>query len=286
MKIVRSYKSKDGKTTKYLQKTTDGNIIETGYYNLDEHIVCISSQVGCSMGCTFCATTDPIDNFKPTKKFVRNLTAKEIVQQVGNVLKVLKPKALSSKRVLLSFMGMGEPFLNYQNVVRSIEGLSNDFPNSRATVATLGIAPEKMREIAHKEFPILLKLHLSLHAPSDKLRKKILPKAGEIKPSLEALKHFLVTKKVPVKVNYILIRDLNDFEIHAVQLAELLKSYSFIVKLSKLNPYKDLKLSAMAKFNVFEKTLHSYGIETCRFISTGTDIKAGCGQLRRHFYST
>ncbi|MBA7496078.1 Dual-specificity RNA methyltransferase RlmN [subsurface metagenome] len=286
MKIVKYLKSKDGATIKYLQKTLDNHIIETGYYNLDEHIVCVSSQIGCEMGCIFCATGDPIDNFEPNQKFIRNLATKEIAQQVCNIFKKLNPKSLESKSILFSFMGMGEPFLNYSNIIQGIEILALDFPNSRVTIGTLGISPEKMKKIANKKFPIILKIHLSLHAPTDNLRQKILPMAGKIKPALEALKYFSNKTETHSKVNYILIKNINDSENNAIELAKLLQPYPFIVKLSKLNPYNNLEPSKMEKFDLFEDILHSNGIETCRFISTGTDIKAGCGQLRRHYYSS
>ena len=102
MKIIKSLNSKDKQTTKYLQQTEDNNIIETGYYDLDEHIVCISSQVGCPMGCVFCLTTIPIDSVNPNLRFIRNLSAREIVQQVKNVLDLLDINKLSKKRILLS----------------------------------------------------------------------------------------------------------------------------------------------------------------------------------------
>lgn len=286
MKLLKSFKSKDGKTIKYLQKTDGGHIIETGYYNLDEHIFCISSQIGCQMGCIFCATTNPIDSLNQNQIFIRNLTSKEIVQQVKNIfLRLQKHNKLKSKKVLFSFMGMGEPFLNYKNVVDSIKILSKEFPNSRATIATLGISPTLIKKLAREKIDTVLKLHLSLHAPNNTLRKKILPKAQKIQPALEALKYFSSVRGVPAKVNYILIKDINDSQKHAAQLANLLKTYPFTVKLSNLNDFNNLETSDADKFDLFEKTLNLNGIKTCRFISIGTDIKAGCGQLRRHYYN-
>lgn len=286
MKIIKSFKSKDGKTIKYLQKTDDGHIIETGYYNFDEHIICISSQIGCQMGCIFCATTNPVDLLNPNKSFIRNLTSEEIVRQVKNIfLRLQKNGKLKSKRILFSYMGMGEPFLNYKNVVDSIKILSKEFPNSRATISTLGIRPTLIKKLAQEKINTTLKLHLSLHAPNDALRKKILPKAQRIQPALEALKYFSSVRRVPAKVNYILIKNINDSQKHAAQLANLLKSYLFTVKLSNLNDFNNLEASEADKFDLFEKTLNLNEIKTCRFISTGTDIKAGCGQLRRHYHN-
>jgi len=286
MKLLKSFKSKDGKTTKYLQQTDDGHIIETGYYDLDEHIICISSQIGCSMGCIFCATTNPDDLLNTNKAFIRNLTSEEITQQVGNIfLRLKKQGKLGSKKILFSFMGMGEPFLNYENIVDSIKKLSKKFPNSRTTISTLGTSPTLIKKLAHEKIDTVLKLHLSLHAPTDALRKKILPKAQKIQPALEAFKYFSSVRSVPLKVNYILIANLNDSPDHASKLANLLKPYSFTVKLSNLNDFNNLKSSDKSIFDEFEKILNSKGIKTCRFISTGTDIKAGCGQLRRHYYN-
>jgi len=182
-------------------------------------------------------------------------------------------------------MGMGEPFLNYENIVDSIKKLSKKFPNSRTTISTLGTSPTLIKKLAHEKIDTVLKLHLSLHAPTDALRKKILPKAQKIQPILEAFKYFSSVRSVPLKINYILIAGLNDSPDHASKLANLLKPYPFTVKLSNLNDFNNLKSSDKSKFDEFEKVLNASRIKTCRFISTGTDIKAGCGQLRRHYYN-
>lgn len=261
----------------------DGNVIETGYYELDEHVICISSQIGCQMGCIFCATTMPIDGIK-SNPFVRNLSVDEIVEQVDNIVRVKqKKKNFDDKKILFSYMGMGEPFLNYENVVTSVKILSKKFPNSRTTISTLGVNSKLIRQLAETNIDTTLKLHLSLHAPNDKLRKKILPNAGKISTALEALNFFSSTKGTKTKVNYILIKDLNDSEKQAIELSKLLKPYSFIVKLSNLNDINYLASSELEKFDLFEKILAKEKIKTCKFFSTGVDIKAGCGQLRRYY---
>ncbi|MDD4607209.1 MAG: radical SAM protein [Patescibacteria group bacterium] len=285
MKLLKSFRSKDGKTIKYLQLTNDNHIIETGYYDIDEHIVCISSQIGCAMGCLFCATTNP-DDSSNNKSFIRNLSSNEIIQQVDNILLPLKNlKKFDAKKILFSYMGMGEPFLNYTNTINSIKKLIEKFPNSRTTISTLGINPTLMRKLAHEKINTVLNLHLSLHAPTDALRKKILPKAQKIQPALRALKYFSSVKNISSKVNYVLIAGLNDSPKHAFELANLLKPYPFIIKLSNLNDFNNLKSSSQKTFNLFKKILNTEGIKTCEFISTGTDVKAGCGQLRRHYYN-
>ena len=231
MKIIKKLLSKDKTTIKYLQETEDGHIIETGYYNLNEHIICISSQIGCRMNCIFCATTKPTTehNFK---RFIRNLTTKEIIKQVENILRKISNEKINSKKILFSFAGMGEPFLNYNSVVKSIKILTEKYPNSRTTISTMGINSKLMKNLANENIPTELKLHLSLHAPNDILRKKILPNAKSIKQNLEALEEFAsITKTIP-KVNYILIKNINDSKNHAIQLSELLKPFPFIIKLA------------------------------------------------------
>jgi len=286
MKIIKVLHSKDGSTSKYLQETKDRHIIETGYYNLDENILCISSQIGCSMGCIFCATTEPVKDNSRTKSFIRNLTSDEIVQECRNVLNSIDRNNLKSKGILFSFMGMGEAFQNYNNVLENIRRLGRDYNNSRFTISTVGNEVELIKKLAHEKTNRLLKLHLSLHAPDDKLRKKILPKAKSIKPALDALKYFSSERGVTSKVIYVLIKGINDSKENAIKLANLLTNYPFVVKFSRLNKFRNLEPSGMETLEMFEKILSASGIKSCRFISDGGDIKAGCGQLRKDFLET
>jgi 23S rRNA (adenine2503-C2)-methyltransferase len=249
----------------------------------DENILCISTQIGCCMGCICCATTLPVTGSK--KSFIRNLTTDEIVSEVKNVLHSLNKNNLKSKKILFSYFGMGEPFLNYKNVIGAIKILTKLFPNSRTTLCTTGIKLNLIKKLALEKINTLLKLQLSLHAPTDALRKKILPNAGKIKPALDALKYFSIKRKVHLKVVYVLIKNLNDSKECALQLVKLLKNYPFTVKLSNLNEFNKLKPSGEEKFKMFEKILNSNGIKTCRFHSDGTDINTGCGQLRRYYYN-
>ena len=283
MKLIKTLKSRDGKTIKYLQKTRDNYIIETGYFNLDEHIICISTQIGCPMNCLFCSAGKKLNMPGNTKPFIRNLTVKEIVKQVENIiLSLQKQNKLKSKMILFSYLGVGEPFLNYKNVVQSVKVLTKKFPNSRVTISTVGVKPELIKKLAREKINTVLKLHLSLHSPNDILRRKLLPNAKKIKPVLNALKYFSKIKNVSAKVNYVLIDNVNDSPKLAEQLAKLLKHYSFTAKLSILNDHNfiGLKPSSEKRIKIFEKILNSHGIKTCRFYPNGTDIKASCGQLR------
>lgn len=287
MRIIKQVKSKDGIAIKFLQQTWDKQIIETGYYNSAENIICISTQIGCPVRCIFCATNDLADKPKPHWNFIRNISCEEICQQVDNVLEVVINKNNKSKPMLISYMGMGEPFLNYENVICSIKKLSLKYPNiKQATIATSGISPEKMKELAKRKFGIKVKIHLSLHAPNEKLRKKIMPMSKSIKKAIEAMAFYSKIKKEKLKINYAPIAGLNDSDGNIKELAKLLLPYkeNFILKLMVLNNFKKLKKSSEERFNQFEKILKNTGIEVVRFLGDGLDIKAGCGQLRRHYY--
>lgn len=287
MKIIKQIQSKDGKTTKFLQQTKDYHIIETSQFDLEENIVCISTQIGCPMGCIFCATTEPIDVINPKLRFIRNLTCEEISQQIINVLKSKIGKRNISKPILLSYMGMGEPLLNYDNVVCSIKNISSTYKEvKQATIATLGILPSKIRKLANEKFNIKVKIQLSLHASTERLRKKIMPGSKSIRKALESMKYYSKIKGEPVKINYMLINGINNSEKDARDLVKLLypnRDY-FIVKLIVLNAFGKYKPSSENRFNKFRTILEDSGIKVIKFVGDGLDIKASCGQLRRYYY--
>lgn len=274
VKKIKLIISQDKLNRKFLMQTHDHQLIEAGYYTLDEHILCLSSQIGCPMKCLFCASGE---------SFTRNLSAAEIVSQAENILAEIKDGGPEEKGLLFSFMGMGEPFLNYENLVKSLWLLGYYYPNSRMTISTLGTRPELMKNLARLRLNNTLKLHLSLHAPNDELRRRLLPQAGNIRPALDALAYFSSVRKVSVKVNYVLINKFNDSRKQAFQLAKLLKPYPFIVKLSCLNEINGFTASSFQQTREFETILDDRGIKTCRFFSSGAVVKAGCGQFRRAF---
>ena len=287
MKIIKQVKSKDGIAVKFLQQTHDDHIIETGYYSLDENIVCISTQIGCPMGCIFCATTAPVDKLNPKLNFIRNLSCEEICRQVDNVLEAMANKDVGGKSVLLSYMGMGEPFLNYKNVICSIRKLSLKHLNiKRVTLATSGLFPSKIRGLAKEKFGTKVKVQLSLHAPEEELRKKIMPASKSIKRAIEAMVFYSKMKNEKLKINYALISGINDSDENAHKLAKILMPYkeNFILKLMVLHNFKKFKKSNDKRFDCFKKILENSGIEVVKFLGDGLDIKASCGQLRRHYY--
>lgn len=182
---------------------------------------------------------------------------------------------------------MGEPLLNYDNVVCSIKNISSKYKKvKQATIATSGILPSKIRKLANENFNIEVKIKFSLHAPTECLRKKIMPGSKSIQPALEAIKYFSKIKGEPVKINYMLIKDINDSDRNAHCLIKLLhrNRENFIVKLIVLNEFGKYKPSSENRFNRFKAILENSGIKVIKFVGDGLDIKASCGQLRRHYY--
>jgi len=287
MKIIKTILSEDKKTVKFLQQTFDNHAIETSYFDLDENIICVSTQIGCPVGCIFCATASCVGNDGLKRSLIRNLTTQEIVKQVENILNYINQTKTKSKPVLLSYMGMGEPFLNYDNVVGSIKVLAAKYRTiKRATIATSGVFPAGIKALANESFDIKVNVHLSLHAPNNELRKQIMPKTSSINLALDAMRYFVEVKGGPVKINYILIKGVNDSNKNLYELARLLFNYrnDFIIKLTVLNEVNGCRPSDQERFDKFRKVLTKRGFEVVSFIGDGLDINASCGQLRRYHY--
>lgn len=285
MKVLKSFKSKDGKTIKYLQKTNDGHLIETSYFDLDEHIICISTQIGCPMGCIFCATAKPIDS---NKSFIRNLTTEEIVQQVKNIISRLqKQNKLGTKSILFSYMGMGEPFLNYDAVMKAVrllndqEGLS--MGARHMSISTSGVV-EGITKLARENLQI--NLAISLHAPNDALRSKLMPinKKYPIKKLLAAADNFIAKTNKQVMIEYIMIDGINDSDACAMELADTLTNPLFMVNLIPYNStFFDgntiFKSSPPDRIKKFMNLLLRKNIHVRQRYKFGGAIKAACGQL-------
>ena len=182
---------------------------------------------------------------------------------------------------------MGEPFLNYDNVVCSIKNISSKYKGvKQATIATSGIFPLKIRRFANENFNIKLNNQLSFHASTEQLRKKIMPGSKSIQKALEAMKYYSKIKGESVKINYMLINGINDSDKNAHDLVKLLHRdrKNLIVKLIVLNEFGKYKPSSENRFNKFKTILEDSGIKVIEFVGDGLDIKASCGQLRRHYY--
>ena len=278
-------KSQEVDSLKALIYLNDGLKIETVLLNHADgrHTVCVSSQVGCPLGCLFCATGQ--------MGFKRNLTSGEIVEQVLFFSRILKTNSSASSfpgggRVTnVVFMGMGEPFLNYENVMAAIRIFNNkdgfNIGARHISISTAGVT-SGIKKLA--EEPMQINLAFSLHAPNDDLRVKIIPAnkkypLGEI---MEELNNYLQKTGRRVMIEYLMIDGFNDSEERAMELAALLKKIEpplFFVNLIAYNQTTDFKTSPSKKIFDFKKTLRDQKIDVTERYKFGQDIKAACGQL-------
>jgi len=269
LKILKRQDSEDG-TIKFLLGLDDGRSVETVWIPRDDQgrvTVCVSSQVGCKMGCTFCLTAQ--------QKVERNLTAGEIAGQL-----LALPNREKITNVVL--MGMGEPFDNYDAVMGSIDLMSNAetlfIGPRRITVSTSGLVPALRRFVKETK----ARLAVSLNAPNDEIRDSIMPvnKAYPLAELLGALRE-VKDKRFVVTFEYILIRGINDEPEHARQLVKLLRGLNYKLNLLQYNenpniPYKRPEWDRVA---AFQAVLHKAGVLNFIRTSRGRDISAACGQL-------
>lgn len=274
IEIELKLESKVDKTKKYLFLLNDGNIIETVMMDYEDRVtVCISNQVGCRMGCVFCAST--IDGL------LRNLEPWEILDQI------LKIQEDTGKRVSnLVLMGSGEPLDNFENtkqflkIVNDKNGLNIGYRH--ITLSTCGIAP-KMKELADLGLPI--NLALSLHSPYDEKRIEIMPvaKAYSVKDILDACKYYIQKTNRRVTFEYSLIKGINDSEKEALAIVKLLKGMLCHVNLIPINAVEERDFERPDKTYIykFRDILEKNNIPATVRISMGSDIGGACGQLRR-----
>ena len=274
LRIELSLKSKVDKTRKYLFELNDGNIIESVMMEYEHGVtVCISNQVGCRMGCRFCAST--IDGL------VRNLEPWEILDQI------IKIQEDIGKRVSnLVLMGSGEPLDNFDNtkqflkLVNDKNGLNIGYRH--ITLSTCGVVP-KMYELADLEIPI--NLALSLHSPYDESRKEIMPIANaySIKEVIDACKYYIKKTNRRVTFEYSLIKGVNDSQEDAKKLASLLKGMLCHVNLIPINKVDERDYEKPDKTYIykFRDNLQKENIPATIRREMGADINGACGQLRR-----
>lgn len=271
-KIKRKQVSKDG-TIKYLVEYPDGQCVETVLMRFDNRAnltACVSSQVGCAVNCSFCATGKG--------GFVRNLTASEIVEQV---LTIQRDTGLKVTNVV--FMGQGEPLLNLENVLNAIELLNKNcqIGSRRITVSTSGIAP-KIPEFAKANNQSTLAW--SLHAPTNEIRNKIMPinKKYPLEEMQKALKQYFEIAGRRVTIEYLLIKDLTDTMECAKKLVELSNSMKCNINLIPYNPVieNDYKKPSNNSIMKFKYILEHSGKKVTVRLERGADIDAACGQLR------
>jgi 23S rRNA (adenine2503-C2)-methyltransferase len=265
-------------TTKYLFELEDKEKIETAYMphmvngKLKRHTVCVSTQVGCPVGCSFCATGK--------EGFTRNLTTSEII---GQVLAVEEDKEIKVTNVV--FMGMGEPLLNYNNVLKAI-GIMIDkdcmkISARRITISTSGFVPQ-IKLLAEEGIPFVLAV--SLHNPWNNKRNAMIPinKKYPIEELLKACEYFIEKTNRKITFEYALIKDVNSSLNDAVKLGQLLKHMLCNVNLIPINIVEgtDNIKPNKNQINLFKRTLEKEGIECTIREEKGADISAACGQLR------
>ncbi|MFD1018603.1 23S rRNA (adenine(2503)-C(2))-methyltransferase RlmN [Thalassobacillus hwangdonensis] len=271
--------SKDG-TIKFLFKLQDGNVIETVLMRFNYGLsVCVTTQVGCNIGCSFCASG--------ILKKDRDLTGGEIVEQIMQVQQHLDAQGKDERVSHIVVMGIGEPFDNYDNmidflrVVNDQKGLS--IGARHITVSTSGIVP-KIYDFADEG--IQINLALSIHAPNNELRSRIMKinKAYPLEKLMPAIDYYLEKTNRRITFEYILLKDVNDHKKEAEQLADLLKDKRHLsyVNLIPYNPVADHPYDRSEKQAIltFYQTLMDRGINCGVRTEHGTDIDAACGQLR------
>ena len=270
-------KIKDGKDVhKYLFNLKDNEKIEAVLMNHDYgNSLCISTQVGCNMGCSFC------ESGRLKKR--RNLTPDEMVSQI---LQIEEKQNIRISHIVL--MGIGEPFDNYENVMKFIDIINDDYGISigarHITISTCGIVP-KIKEFTKEQRQV--NLAISLHAPNDKLRSKLMNinKAYSINELIDAVKEYLKVNNRKVTFEYIMLKNVNDKEENAKELANLLKGMNCYVNLipynetSHIEYKKSDKESVMKFYDILKKNRINVTIRR----EFGSEVEAACGQLRSNY---
>jgi len=274
LEIIKKFVSKIDGTVKYLFKLTDGNIVESVLMKYEHGLsVCISSQVGCKMGCKFCASTGV--------GFIRNLTSSEMLDQVLTI-----QNDAGSRVGNIVVMGIGEPFDNYDNLIKFIRIINHkegmNIGARHISVSTCGLVPEILK-LCKENLPITLSI--SLHASNDEEREKIMPvnKRYSIDKLIGACKIYTETTKRRITFEYALIDGVNDTVECAQRLLKLLKGMLCHVNLIPVNSVENTGFRKSSKKNIFrfKDMLEKRGIETTVRRELGADIDAACGQLRR-----
>lgn len=273
--IEKKLVSRYDKTVKYLFRLNDGEFVETVVMNYHHgHSICVSTQVGCKMGCTFCATGK--------SGFSRSLTASEILSQIESAQKDLGVRISN-----IVLMGMGEPLDNFDNVIRFLKLVSSEsglnIGMRHITLSTCGIVP-KIYELAEYKFG--LTLSVSLHAPDNETRSKTMPvnNVYPIETLIKACRDYFDKTGRRVSFEYAMIDGVNDSDGCAEKLGSLLKGLNCHVNLIPVNSVKgsDYKKSRVERQKAFINILNKHSITATVRRTLGSDINASCGQLKRN----
>lgn len=281
-KEIHRVESEDKDTTKLLLSLNDESAVETVLMQYESKkllghprsTICVSTQVGCAMGCIFCATGQ--------MGLERNMKAEEIVAQVIHFAKILLERGQHITNIV--FMGMGEPLANYSETLRAIHLLTHPrgfgIGQRHITVSTIGITTAIDRLADEK---LQIGLAISLHAPNDKLRQMLVPTAREdsVKELIDSGRDYFLKTGRRVTFEYALIEGVNDTTEIAEELAWLLKDNGSHVNLIPLNPTaQEFRRPSRKNVIEFERILHNAGVNCTVRVEKGTEISAACGQLR------
>ena len=281
-KEIHQVVSDDGDTTKLLLKLTNNSSVETVLMQYDSSkigghprsTICVSTQIGCAMGCIFCATGQ--------MGFETNLKAEHIVSQVIHFAELLQKRGEHVTNLV--FMGMGEPMANYDEMIRAVRILTHDrgfgLGQRHITISTIGIR-SGIEKLADENLQI--GLAISLHAPNNELRKKLVPTAipNSVEDIIESGRYYFKKTGRRVTFEYVLMAEINDSPEIAKELARLLKGNGSHVNLIPINPTAgDFKRPTEKNIREFEQILSNAGVNCTIRVEKGTEISAACGQLR------
>jgi len=281
-KEIHRVVSDDGDTTKLLLNLTDGTPVETVLIQypsskINGHprsTICVSTQIGCAMGCVFCATGQ--------MGFEKNIKAEEIVAQVIHFANILQQRGEHVTNLV--FMGMGEPMANYDEMIRAVRILTHDrgfgIGQRNITISTIGII-SGIDKLAEENLQV--GLAISLHAPNNELRKKLVPTAGpnSVENIIEAGRKYYKKTGRRVTFEYALMEGINDSPEIATELAILLRGNGSHVNLIPINPTAgDFKRPTQDNVREFERILSNAGVNCTVRVEKGIEISAACGQLR------
>lgn len=272
LSLVREITSENDRTVKQLWQLTDGRLVESVLMHYrDRATVCVSSQAGCAMACSFCATGQV--------GFDRHLTVGEIVEQVVKAAQRSGEQRLSN----VVFMGMGEPLANFDQVWPAIERIHDDLGIGarKITLSTVGLVPG-IEQLTQKKLPI--SLAVSLHSANDRTRNRIAPinRTYPLRKLADALHAYRRTKNRRLSFEWAMMAGVNDSEIAAQELAAFARPLSAHVNLIPLNPTPGFSTPGTARDSIvwFRDLLDSFGVNATIRSNRGTDIDAACGQLR------
>lgn len=273
--LLKIFESKVDSTKKYLFELKDGNIIEAVFMDYkDRKTICISSQVGCRMGCTFCASTK--------NGLERHMTASELIEEVYTL------ERLNGDINNIVIMGIGEPLDNYKNITKFLEIITDEngrnLSHRSITLSTSGLTP-KIYDLADSGLDI--NLAVSLHYATDEKRKKYMPvaKKYDIKGLIKATDYYLDKTKRRVSFEYVVIDGVNNLDSDIDNLKKLLMGKNIHINLIPLNPIEEFKHGKTTNkiINDFKEKLTRNGLNATVRYSMGQDIDASCGQLRNNY---